>query len=384
MSAIRWAVAAACCALTADAALSEKAARTDSKPAAIEAKPAARAHDSSRDSSWPKVLPTPSSSAPAATPAATESQAPAKPPLHWSAEEIALAQARCATLLKGIDAVTVPETPIRDGTQCGAAAPMKLISIGKNPPVQLSPPPVITCDLIAALSRWMDRDVQPLARKHLGAPVIKLEAMSSYSCRNAYGRADRRLSEHGRANALDISSFVTARGQSALVVADWGMTAREVAAQAAAAAKAQAEQAAAHASNRAAVGSFAAPQLNGSSGFATQSALVPVPASPPEHTPGQIFSIPGLSINIGGGQSGSSSELGLSPPSRLGGPKPVNGPPAASPALAVLPQVKTEFLRAAHRSACKIFGTVLGPEANKAHKNHFHVDMADRKAVICE
>ena len=98
----------------------------------------------------------------------------------------------------------VPETPIREGSECGAAAPMKLVSVGRNPPVALSPPPVVTCDLIAALSRWMARDVQPLARKHLGAPVIRIETMSSYSCRNAYGRKDRRLSEHGRANALDI------------------------------------------------------------------------------------------------------------------------------------------------------------------------------------
>ncbi len=44
-----------------------------------------------------------------------------------------------------------------------------------------------------------------------------------------------------------------------------------------------------------------------------------------------------------------------------------------------------DFLRQAHHAACKIFGTVLGPEANSAHKNHFHVDMADRKGfTICE
>ena len=45
-----------------------------------------------------------------------------------------------------------------------------------------------------------------------------------------------------------------------------------------------------------------------------------------------------------------------------------------------------DFLRAAHRSACKIFGTVLGPEANNAHQNHFHVDMAERDQEhrICE
>ena len=45
-----------------------------------------------------------------------------------------------------------------------------------------------------------------------------------------------------------------------------------------------------------------------------------------------------------------------------------------------------DFLRAAHESACKLFGTVLGPEANNAHRNHFHVDMAERikHTKICE
>jgi hypothetical protein len=43
------------------------------------------------------------------------------------------------------------------------------------------------------------------------------------------------------------------------------------------------------------------------------------------------------------------------------------------------------FLHEAHAAACRIFGTTLGPEANEAHRNHFHVDMAERKITkICE
>jgi hypothetical protein len=34
------------------------------------------------------------------------------------------------------------------------------------------------------------------------------------------------------------------------------------------------------------------------------------------------------------------------------------------------------FLRRLHESACKRFGTVLGPNYNAAHANHFHFDMA--------
>jgi hypothetical protein len=34
-----------------------------------------------------------------------------------------------------------------------------------------------------------------------------------------------------------------------------------------------------------------------------------------------------------------------------------------------------DFLRRLHESACKRFGTVLGPNYNRAHANHFHFDM---------
>ncbi|MBO6767738.1 MAG: extensin family protein [Erythrobacter sp.] len=33
-----------------------------------------------------------------------------------------------------------------------------------------------------------------------------------------------------------------------------------------------------------------------------------------------------------------------------------------------------EFLRVIHSSACKRFGTVLGPDYNKAHEDHFHLE----------
>lgn len=38
------------------------------------------------------------------------------------------------------------------------------------------------------------------------------------------------------------------------------------------------------------------------------------------------------------------------------------------------PEVR-RFLRAIHGSACKRFRTVLGPDYNSAHANHFHMDM---------
>jgi len=43
---------------------------------------------------------------------------------------------------------------------------------------------------------------------------------------------------------------------------------------------------------------------------------------------------------------------------------------------------KSRFLHDVHKGACKIFGTVLGPNANKAHENHFHLDIG--RGGICE
>lgn len=43
---------------------------------------------------------------------------------------------------------------------------------------------------------------------------------------------------------------------------------------------------------------------------------------------------------------------------------------------------KAAFLQAVHKSACRAFVVVLGPEANAAHKNHFHFDLGRYK--VCE
>jgi hypothetical protein len=307
--------------------------------------------------------------------AATRSAASATAEGGWSAQEIELAQARCAVLLKGLPVVAVPEGPLREGNECGAPAPMRLISVGKEPQVAFSPPPTLTCDMIAQLHRWVERDVQPLARKFLAAPIVRVETMSSYSCRNAYGRAHGRLSEHGRANAVDLGSFVTAHGKAALVISDWGPTAREIAAAATAGSKGAAQ---AGAPVRQAKGSpEASPQPQ------------PVATLAPAELPGRAaaaaitgfsLSIPGVMVQIGGG-SDKSAASAFAPAQRLGGPK----LKTAGGAPALNTDARLDFLRAVHAAACRQFGTVLGPEANSWHKNHFHIDMAERpRGAICE
>ena len=57
-----------------------------------------------------------------------------------------------------------------------------------------------------------------------------------------------------------------------------------------------------------------------------------------------------------------------------------------SAASAVDPKVVAEgkFLRHAHAGGCKVFSTVMGPEANEVHRTHLHLDLQDRKTTVCE
>ena len=342
--------------------------------------------------SWPKTLPE----------ATAEQEAAKLPPEVWPAADIAAAKSRCDAILKKISAIAIPEAPIKQGS-CGAPAPIQLISIGKNPQVSISPPAVVTCELAEALSLWLEKDLQPLARTYFNSEIIKIESMSSYSCRNAYGRKGGRLSEHGVANALDIRGFVTANAEQTYVLEDWGKPQREIIAEIAAA-KAAAQKAAAlkAAAEKAA-------QTNQLSDKA-----VPAKATPPSATASSegapaagiarrtiTDGIPKITVTIPGatdapehGNSGK-GDFSFAEPDRLGGPKADAKEPAAataSPALKIAKSKiaakadrKREFLHASHRSACTIFGTTLGPEANAAHRNHFHVDMAYRRVTkICD
>ena len=45
---------------------------------------------------------------------------------------------------------------------------------------------------------------------------------------------------------------------------------------------------------------------------------------------------------------------------------------------------RADFVRDIHDGACRIFGTTLGSEANNAHKNHFHLDMTERRRPLCD
>lgn len=337
-----------------------------------------------RGAQWPVVLETPQT---------------ADPEDNWSKEEIASALARCTAVAAEYGAVFEAIDPIRDG-QCGTPYPVRLLRIEK---VTLSQPATLNCNMVAAVGDWMRRDVQRLSKKMMGERVATIEVMSSYSCRNAYGRKRGRLSEHARANALDIRGFTFERGDGVNVLADWGMTGRDIKAKIAAAEKAarklakEAAKQKAQAPTKAIAQTQPQPEPHSEITAAT-------PSLAEQQVQGGISFIPSAdgwsafrgiigpatrdSDSLDGDRTAPTFIWGQ--PSRLGGPKaPQEGRPSprktkrnnVSSIPAVDAQghtIRQRFLREIHDSACKRFGTALGPEANEAHRNHLHIDLAER------
>jgi hypothetical protein len=155
-----------------------------------------------------------------------------------------------------------PMSSLGGPSACGAVKPFKM-SAADYGRVSLQPAAVLRCSMVSKVDEWVSSAITPAAMRYLGSPVVKVKVAASYSCRTRNGIVGAKLSEHGLANALDLSAFYLADGRKITVKRGW----------------------------------------NGTSG-------------------------------------------------------------------------EQAFLRAVHRSACEHFTTVLGPNADKYHRDHFHVDLA--------
>jgi hypothetical protein len=157
---------------------------------------------------------------------------------------------------------------------CGALRPYDMAGTISGR-VRLAPAATLQCQMIPTVDRWVSEIVEPAAQRYLLTPLAELKVAASYSCRPMNGVSGAKLSEHGHANAIDISGFVLADGRTLTVKSGWH-----------------------------------------------------------------------------------------------GGPS------------------ERDFLRAVHRGACDLFTTVLGPNANSFHADHFHLDLArhgkDGTHHVCE
>ncbi len=242
-------------------------------------------------------------------------------PTEWTEAQRTAAAAVCMTALQAKSIRSEAALPMRSGA-CGDASPVTVMTLGE-PAVTLKPAITSNCKLAGAVDVWVKEVLQPAAKELLGSLVVSMEGTSSYVCRNRNGAAAGPISEHAFANAFDVASFRLADGR-VIDVAAWGATV---------------------------VRPIALPQR-----------------SPPLKIPAK------------------EKRIGAPGASQLGKSEAMPAPPVtASTSAAGSEDVKISFLKRIHRDACHLFGTVLGPEANEAHREHLHFDLKRRGSKsFCE
>lgn len=313
----------------------------------------------------PAIAPIPS---PDAKPAEATQAEPPKPEV-WSDPQVIAALRECVRLLAPIAADVEMSEPVKR-EQCGAPAPVLLRRIGSGAnKVEINPPAVLNCAMVVSLHAWVESTLQPAAQETLGSRIVRLRNASGYVCRarNGHPLGTDKLSEHALANAIDIAGFITADGRTVDVARSWGPTARD---------QREAEKVAA-AKKQAPLAGDAKPELAQTRPIdkkisAIAHRLGEEPAKATKQDARSLHKTASLQ------RSGKATSDVSADPKAI----PVTGGPERDEAKK---SAEGGFLRRLHKGACGVFGTVLGPEANEMHRDHFHFDLAQpRHNALCQ
>ena len=79
--------------------------------------------------------------------------------------------------------------------------------------VAVKPAAILRCAMASEIAAWVRTDIAPLTTS-LGSEISVLDNFDSFECRGRNRIVGAQLSEHGRANALDVRAFGLANGQS--------------------------------------------------------------------------------------------------------------------------------------------------------------------------
>lgn len=103
---------------------------------------------------------------------------------------------------------------------CGAERPFVITALNGGH-VALTPAATLRCPMVRPVEAWLQNVVQPAARRYLNTSVVRLKVAASYACRSRNNKPGAKLSEHGRANALDVSAFHLADGSVVSIKGNW-------------------------------------------------------------------------------------------------------------------------------------------------------------------
>jgi hypothetical protein len=108
----------------------------------------------------------------------------------------------------GVIADFTPMPVLLGPGECVARDVVRLdaVRLSDRAAVAISPPAMLRCELAEAVAYWVRDDLAP-AVVGIGAPLAAIANYDSYSCRGRNRIVGARVSEHGKANALDIRAL---------------------------------------------------------------------------------------------------------------------------------------------------------------------------------
>ena len=107
-----------------------------------------------------------------------------------------------------------PSVPVLAGPgECGTddAVRLEAVLLADKTRVAVTPPAILRCTMAEAIVQWVRADVAS-AVLPLGARLKSIDNYAAYDCRGRNNVIGAKLSEHGKANALDVRSVKLADG----------------------------------------------------------------------------------------------------------------------------------------------------------------------------
>ncbi|WP_027516542.1 extensin family protein [Bradyrhizobium sp. WSM1417] len=125
-------------------------------------------------------------------------------------------QASACRLALTEEIAIAPSIPdIRGPGACGGEDLVRLeaIVLPDKRKVAVKPAAILRCTMASAIADWVRKDVVPLASS-LGSTISDLDNFDSFECRGRNRVVGAMLSEHGKANAIDVRAIKLVNGQS--------------------------------------------------------------------------------------------------------------------------------------------------------------------------
>lgn len=130
--------------------------------------------------------------------------------------ETPVSAGRCFADLQALGKVeALPDRTYPNG--CSATSAVKLVAVG-IPVTNLG---AMRCELALPFVEWLQQAVQSAASDRLASRVVRIESFGTFACRPVNNVEGNRMSEHGRANAVDVAAFVLANGRRITIAGDW-------------------------------------------------------------------------------------------------------------------------------------------------------------------